>query len=557
MEELRKIQHVTRRGDTYTLRLRIPSDLVGQYDGKKEITKSLKTTDYHEAKRRSLVELALLEAEFLEKRQNADTGFSFNRSISDLNEIQMVSIAIRWLRKSEASDIAAPMPEDLDEAISNIGDDLSITEREYREGLFQPEELKGILRDEKINYDDEGPNLNQFADLIFRAKREAAVRAIQRLNGMPITGTGDLDFSVPAQADQLRPITTFGMLCDLYVEERKDGLKARTLKGKKEDIGLLKRFIRPEKNISEISRQDCRSFASQIRKYPANASKIYPGFSVETVISKAAADNRDPMSTKRQNNYIELLSSILQFGVDELLIDSNPARKLQKPDTVDSRKKIRPYTIDQLNSIFSAPLYTGCINDDRGYNKPGDAKPRGPRFWIPVIALFSGLRMEEICTLHENDIEDHSGTFAFRIHRSTKTKNSARVVPVHPELIKLGFLDYVSKIRKDGKSHLFAELNKGAQENYSHVFSKWYARFVTNIGVKSDRKINFHSFRHTFRFALQSTKVPMHLINEVCGWEQDGTGNTHYGDDTPVHILMECVEAVRYPGLDIQHLRQT
>ena len=72
-------------------------------------------------------------------------------------------------------------------------------------------------------------------------------------------------------------------------------------------------------------------------------------------------------------------------------------------------KKYAPFSIEQLNAMFRAPLYTGCIDDGRNYNKVGNNRPRRVRFWLPLIALFTGARINEICQLHTSDIQEKNG----------------------------------------------------------------------------------------------------------------------------------------------------
>ena len=73
-------------------------------------------------------------------------------------------------------------------------------------------------------------------------------------------------------------------------------------------------------------------------------------------------------------------------------------------------------TLCSVNAIFHAPLYTGCKDDGRNYNKVGTNHPRRIRFWLPLIALFTGARINEICQLHTDDVQEKNGILFISIN---------------------------------------------------------------------------------------------------------------------------------------------
>ena len=48
-----------------------------------------------------------------------------------------------------------------------------------------------------------------------------------------------------------------------------------------------------------------------------------------------------------------------------------------------------------------------------------------------------------------------------------KSEAGQRVVPVHPELVRIGFLDYVAAMKKASERKLFPDLRRGAEGYYS------------------------------------------------------------------------------------------
>ena len=130
------------------------------------------------------------------------------------------------------------------------------------------------------------------------------------------------------------------------------------------------------------------------------------------------------------------------------------------------------------------------------------------KFWLPVIGLFTGMRVNEICQLnpaedikqgdediwffHVND-EGESGE---GIKKSVKTAAGVRIVPVHSKLIELGLLEYVAVLKKVGYKQLFPQWKaKGGKAGRD------FRRFMGDIGLrdetKSKRLVGMRAFRKT------------------------------------------------------------
>jgi integrase len=215
--------------------------------------------------------------------------------------------------------------------------------------------------------------------------------------------------------------------------------------------------------------------------------------------------------------------------------------------------------VDQLKTVFTAPLYTGCKDDGTGYAKPGSQKPRGTRFWVSLIALFSGMRLKEICQLDVSDIrQSKGGCWYFSVNdegeKSVKNEPSKRNIPIHPELIKLGLLNFVQPEANRGK--LFKDLRISKQRYWSERMSRWFNGFLSHLGIKS-KQIVFHSFRHSFKDALRRAEMPTAIEDALGGWSSLKGSSKNYGDGYSVDQLAEYIEKVTYDGLDLSHLHVT
>ncbi|MGZ8220353.1 MAG: DUF6538 domain-containing protein [Methylobacter sp.] len=134
--------------------------------------------------------------------------------------------------------------------------------------------------------------------------------------------------------------------------------------------------------------------------------------------------------------------------------------------------------------------------------------------WLPLIGLYTGARINEICQLNPaHDIRHDADTGIYYFHftdagetakgvsKSIKTHSSKRIVPIHSKLIELGFLTYVARIRAHQHKIIFPEW-KPRNGKASVNAGKWFIRYLDSLALSDDaegaRLSGFHAFRHTF-----------------------------------------------------------
>lgn len=276
----------------------------------------------------------------------------------------------------------------------------------------------------------------------------------------------------------------------------------------------------------------------------------------------AKAQGIEPMSVANVNEYMNKLSTLFNWAVKEEIVLRNPAKGLKIANDMAPRDKRKPFSAQQLRRIFNAPLYRGCVNDENGYAKQGTAKPRRSRFWIPLIALFSGMRLNEICQMDVADVQKIDGIWCFSVSakgvgdKHLKTMASERIVPLHPMLQQLGFLAYFSECRRSGQKKLWPELERDAFGLYSGRFSRWFARFLETCGADEARTC-FHSFRHNFRDALRNGGIRTDIAMAVGGWTANSNAVAdNYGKGFSIRILYDAIALIGYPDIDFEHLKQ-
>jgi len=303
-----------------------------------------------------------------------------------------------------------------------------------------------------------------------------------------------------------------------------------------------------------------------LREIPVNATQRYKGKTLAQAVKAADSKQNVPrLNARTALNYLTTISTIFNFAVDVCGMTKNPARdpRLKAGFKTKKRKKA-VFTEEELNKMFKAPLYTGCVNDENGYAKPGSCKKRRGRFWVPLLALFHGLRSNEACQLYTEDVREVGGVQCLMIRADVddgkptekllKTIASERTIPIHAELLKMGFLDYVKLRRRDSKDlRLFYELTKGKSGKFSDPFGKWFRRFVTSA-LGSESKASMHSFRHMFRDALRCADVGTDKAEALGGWHKKRSSEADYGSGFPMSMLKVEIDKVEYPSVFLGHL---
>jgi integrase len=237
---------------------------------------------------------------------------------------------------------------------------------------------------------------------------------------------------------------------------------------------------------------------------------------------------------------------------------SDPFAKMRVPGEQSERTS---FASPDLKLLFAAPVFTKHEYPEGG---------RGiAAFWLPLLALFTGARQAELAGLTVADVQDEpeTSTPLFYITsqasrgKRLKTKASQRVIPVHAELVKLGFLKYVEAVRSQNgeKAFLFPLVAPAQGRAGVAAWSKWFGRYLRAQGVTDTAKV-FHSFRHGFKDALRQGKVNQEIHDALTGHAQASTVSGGYGAKEMlarfgVKVLRAAVAKVAYRGLDLSRVR--
>jgi integrase len=206
----------------------------------------------------------------------------------------------------------------------------------------------------------------------------------------------------------------------------------------------------------------------------------------------------------------------------------------------------RSFEPDELRAIFAAlPREV----------KPAEHSPETALPWVALIAAYTGMRLEEIAQLSVADVHEQQANGAtitvIDIHNGgnnlLKNKASIRRVPVHSELVRAGFLDYVKALPKDGL--LFPGLIRRASKGgkIGARLGELFRKKLVALGLKRD-DLCFHSFRHTVAGKLEQASVSETDAARVLGHAIAGISYGVYSSGPGLKRLAGIVEEIHYDG---------
>jgi integrase len=361
----------------------------------------------------------------------------------------------------------------------------------------------------------------------------------------------------PEQGSGVSASPTLAEACETFVSSRRKSWVAKTQNDYQRVLDLAQAIIGPHKKLALVAAQDVKLIRDGLATLPRNGAKFRrnAGRSVVELIQDESAG--EPISGKTQDKYFAMFRGFLGWAVDEELLPKMPGSAVKvvrsKDESEDGR---RPYSDEQLKAIFSSPIFTGCKSDARR-SSAGSLILHDSAFWMPLVALFSGMRMGEIAQLLIADVRAENDVLYFDVNKdedsgkTLKTKTSRRRVPVHATLLEIGFGEYVASLRAKGMTRVFPDLKRGADGYYSHNFSKWWGRYGRAIGFHTPKAV-FHSFRHNFKDALYAADVSETAARQLMG-HKDNSPHGGYGTGVPLTNLRKFINQIDY-NVDLNHL---
>jgi integrase len=535
-----KIPGLQRKKSAYFYVRRIPADISALFGNRQQVTISLNTTDYRVATERARLKATETDKQFRDARLGIAGPEDRENKASRHQLEQAVRVYLYEIeRDAESATVTDNNRDYLNEWLEILESPYEVWAGDiFRKAL----DLASRFR-VKIKPGDH--HWLEFISLVHRAEVEHCRRSLDRVAHIfSVSGHDRLFSEVFATAPAPRLLGNKGLTVDeLITRFESDPLRSDHTEsaGKKYLIPFqaLREIAGRDFPLREIDRAMCATMIETIAALPPNyrKNKAFNGKSLREIGEINVKLCGGKLHRNTVGVYAHSLSSFFNYAIDKGVIETNPATRLMSAGGSQQAQRF-PFDTDELESLITH--LSTWSDGSRG------------RFWLPLVALFSGMRLGEIIWLRHCDVRQVDGVTCFVLERtedrSLKTKGSARVVPLHPSLVQFGLLDTVER-DGDQQGRIFADLPGNDQRHAVDLFQKRFSYFLKTL-VKVRKGVSFHSFRHNFRDAIRHAGIPIDVTKALGGWGRGSGIEDRYGQGARASVLAGWMAKIEYPDVD-------
>ncbi|MCS5543507.1 MAG: site-specific integrase [SAR86 cluster bacterium] len=558
----------------------VPQDLISIFSGRKQFQISLKNVRNVETLLVSTSLITLTEQLFNDIRKGMKT-----LTLEDIKEILKVEVRKSILHSHHVHLGTNPFnPEEREESLESV----SLREVKFKHEIYEDLlgyeksldiKMEGILQSLGIEYNTNSVNYKQLRrsfvklyllrydwikDLIketgrtdddFRLEVEEKLKIslfpelsnqpTQQVLSVPTPTSTEIETSNQLTKHQNIPLS---VVIEKFIDE-KGSIRTTSVKEIRHSLTLLIEEF-GDIPIGGMRREMTSKFKGHIMKIPRNRNKN-PQYRDLDFHKLVELNVKDVISTTTVNKHLSWCSSFYEWSINHGYSNINPFKGLKLKRKVSPKDERDRFSEKDLKKIFQKENYIHFTNIEKG---------RYELYWVPLIGVFSGLRLGEITSLYLSNIREIGGNhrnkrWCFDIleepnrpDKHLKTLSSRRIVPIHETLLKLGLIEFIELLKKKdpNRERLFQELPY-REGNYNQNVSRFFNyRYLPNLGLKTDKK-NFHSFRHTVIDHLKQKGVEPHFVNELLGHSSGNIDLDRYGKGyNPDIIYNKCVKKILY-----------
>lgn len=223
---------------------------------------------------------------------------------------------------------------------------------------------------------------------------------------------------------------------------------------------------------------------------------------------------------------IQNVRTVIQWArkqsLGELLPQGNPFDLIERPERDAFRSADKTYTLEEARKILRAA---------RKETKP-------ELRWLPWLCAYSGARIGEVANLKPSDFFPYEGDHYYRLTtkgaRSLKNVHSIRNVPIHPDLISEGLLEFIAKHSSQPDKRLFP-IRSGKN------VSDWLKEVVK---ITREEIAPNHSWRHLFEDKARAAGMIDSARNLITGRATSGSSDGYGKSEVMLPGLMREMRKV-------------
>jgi integrase len=307
----------------------------------------------------------------------------------------------------------------------------------------------------------------------------------------------------------------------------------------------------PISKVTPNNARDFKKIISQLPKYRSQSPR-YRGLTIKQILNLDDLEGQEPKNINKLIYRVRIFFKWLKNNYSEYVLQNH-----FEGLSVSEQRYDKPrdgFTHLELQKVFDTTLFlNNTVRNPHRRNKLTS-------YFVPLIAIHTGMRLEEICQLRLEDVYKEGTVDIIRVTLSSDTKlknvGSQRIIPIHDSLKKLGFLDYCNFLRKQKKERVFWDLSKG-RDGYGRNIGRYFMSYLRQVGIYEFQSKVFHSLRHTFITNLLQNAVREEVVNGLCGHKQKTMSTTIYfkGGFPPDLLYEEGISKLEFEGMNFGKLK--
>ncbi|MDF2394669.1 integrase [Pseudomonas sp. 3MA1] len=319
--------------------------------------------------------------------------------------------------------------------------------------------------------------------------------------------------------------------------------------------GIVQHFVElfGDVPISSFTNELAQEYRLKLARTPVSKGVGIRGIDALQQIALADAQDLPRISPATAKKRLRAMSSILTFAKDmgwiqvNPIVDSGVSKRVAR-DIIKSggSRRRKDYSRDEIKTILSSPVFVA--NWRPPFTDLGQAL-----YWMPLLAAYTGARQNELAQLYVRDVRQTTdGVHYLSIlnddvddghGRRVKTASSRRDVPLHADLLALGFGAYVASLPSSGQ--LFPKLAQDARGKFGQSFGRHWGPYLSKVVGLESPAAPMHGFRHAFKTLCRGVGIPDDVHEAITG-HSGGTVGRSYGH-MPLARMAE--ELCKFPRL--------
>ncbi|MEG3086843.1 site-specific integrase [Sphingomonas sp. PB4P5] len=306
--------------------------------------------------------------------------------------------------------------------------------------------------------------------------------------------------------------------------------------------------------IGEIKHDDLLNYRDEARKLPASMPRADRALSFTGRLSKHGAVKAGRIGPDTLKKRVGAVQALLSYAWAENILTSNIGTGVKIAGYKKGGRRREPFQEEDLQKLFSSRLFL-----DPASWKTERLVTDQTLYWMFLICFTTGARIEEVGQAKLADVK-RSGKVLYididdlvvdpgdEAEKHVKTVDSRRLVPIHDHLRSLDFEGYLDALANAGHRQLFPDLKPNMYGDLTQEASRLANRYIDNHATK-DRRVAFHSSRHSFKDLALEAGITERIVDQICGHAPTTVGG-RYGRGVRLHVLHRRLHQVDWSFVD-------